>query len=247
MWVGFCVTALVWVLAGLLVRRYPETLSGYNTMSAERRKLVDIRAAGRFVSRLLFGCAVLLAFGALLPERWAHGVLWAAVVLLLGGALWSGRRYDFARSVRRVRRGKRRYLPLLLIGDESEELIDGYLERCDLWVCRRGGEAVALCAVTDEGSGDFEIRNLAVASAFRRRGYGSRLLTWIGLHYARRGRRLVLGTGETPSVLAFYRSCGFVPYGREEGYFTRAYDHPIVEEGVVLRDRILLRKKLEQS
>lgn len=247
MWVGFLVVAHVWMLIGLFVRRYPETSSGYNTMSAERRRLVDIRAGGRFVSRLLFGCGALLAFGALLPERWMLGVFWTAVGLLLCGALWCSWRYDFARSVRRVRRGKRRYLPLLLVGDESEELIDGYLERCDLWVCRKGGAAVAVCAVTDEGNGDFEIRNLAVAEPFRRQGYGSRLMTWIGLHYACKGRRLVLGTGETPSVLAFYRSCGFVPYGREEGYFTRAYDHPIVEEGVVLRDRVLLRKNLKQS
>ena len=55
MWVGFLVAAHVWMLIGLFVRRYPETSSGYNTMSAERRRLVDIRAGGRFVSRLLFG------------------------------------------------------------------------------------------------------------------------------------------------------------------------------------------------
>lgn len=245
--IGLLVTAAIWVLAGGLVRRWPETLSGYNTMSPERRKLVDIRAAGRSVSRLLFGSAALLLVGALLPEPASLWTGAAALIVLLAGAIVSAARHDAAWSVRRVRRDKRRYMPLLLAGDESEELIAGYLERSDLWVCRKRGETVALCAVTDEGGGVFEIRNLAVAPQFRRQGYGTTMVDFASWHYGRKGRRLVLGTGETPSTLAFYRSCGFVPCGREKGYFSRAYDHPIVEEGVTLDDRILLRKNLKRS
>jgi len=245
MQVGLFVVAVLWALAGRFVRRWPETLAGCNTMSPERRKLVDIRAAGRCVSRSLFCGAALLLVGALLPSS---ACLWAgaaALIVLAAGGLY-GQRYDAARSIRRVRRDKRRYLSLLLEGDESEELIAGYLERSDLWVFRRRGEAIAVCAVTDEGGGTFEIRNLAVAPAFRRQGFGSAMIAFASWRYGRKGRRLVLGTGEVPSTLAFYRSCGFVPCGREEGYFSRAYDHPIVEEGVVLNDRVLLRKNLKK-
>lgn len=49
---------------------------------------------------------------------------------------------------------------------------------------------------------------------------------------------------ETPSTLRFYAQCGFRPAGRIHDFFTRNYDHPIVEEGVLLRDMILLEQPL---
>ena len=58
------------------------------------------------------------------------------------------------------------------------------------------------------------------------------------------GRSLRVGTGETPSTLRFYAQCGFRPAGRIHDFFTRNYDHPIVEEGVLLRDMILLEQPL---
>ena len=58
------------------------------------------------------------------------------------------------------------------------------------------------------------------------------------------GRTLRVGTGETPSTLRFYAQCGFRPAGRIHDFFTRNYDHPIVEEGVLLRDMILLEQPL---
>ena len=66
-----------------------------------------------------------------------------------------------------------------------------------------------------------------------------------GRRYAERGyRTLRVGTGETPSTLSFYAQCGFRPAGRIPDFFTRNYDHPIVEEGVLLRDMILLEQPL---
>ena len=66
-----------------------------------------------------------------------------------------------------------------------------------------------------------------------------------GRRYAERGyRTLRVGTGETPSTLRFYAQCGFRPAGRIPDFFTRNYDHPIVEEGVLLRDMILLEQPL---
>ena len=55
---------------------------------------------------------------------------------------------------------------------------------------------------------------------------------------------LRVGTGESPRTLRFYQRCGFAECGREAGFFTRYYDHPIVEDGVTLRDMIYLEKTL---
>ncbi len=66
---------------------------------------------------------------------------------------------------------KKVWLPLLLVRDESEAMIDRYLERGELFVLH-DPDARGLCVVTREGEGVAEIKNLAVAAAWRRRGYG---------------------------------------------------------------------------
>ena len=53
-----------------------------------------------------------------------------------------------------VATGKKRYLPLLLIGDEQESMIDRYLDRGEMFVMRnREDKPVAIAVVTDEGDG----------------------------------------------------------------------------------------------
>ena len=72
---------------------------------------------------------------------------------------------------RRIEAEKRNFLPLLLLGDEQEDMIDRYLDRGVLTALYDGGLR-AVCVVTEEAPGVFEIKNLAVEPAFHRRGYG---------------------------------------------------------------------------
>lgn len=247
-WLPHLLMAAVWWLLGAFVVRWPQTLSGYNTMPPARREAVDIRRAGRSVARAFYLSAAVSLAGLAVGGQAGRVMLMLPAGIVLAAAATS-QRHDMCVAARRVRRGKERFLPLLLEGDESERMIRRYLGRAELYVCRRGffGRPVAVCAVTDEGGGVFEVKNLAVDAGFRGRGVGRRMLAAVAWRYRRRGAWLTLGTGETPSTLAFYRSCGFREYGRREGFFTDNYDRPIVEEGVVLRDMILLRKRLRPA
>lgn len=47
---------------------------------------------------------------------------------------------------------KKRFLPLLLLGDEQESMIDRYLERGDLYAMYDGG-LKCVCVVADENDG----------------------------------------------------------------------------------------------
>lgn len=143
-------------------------------------------------------------------------------------------------SIRCAEAVSQEYMPLLLLGDESDEMIRKYIGHCMLYAGLIDGKAMAVCAVLAEEEGPVEIKNLAVSPEHQRKGIGRAMLRYIEDNYP--GRRLILGTGETPSTLRFYRSCGFTPYSRIENFFTDNYDHPIVEEGVVLRDMIYLSK-----
>ena len=135
-------------------------------------------------------------------------------------------------------------LPLLLVGDEQEEMVMRYLPHGSLFVCF-DPDPCAVAVVTDEGDGCCELKNLAVEPCRQRQGYGRRMVAFVVRRYTARGyRTLRVGTGETPSTLSFYAQCGFRPAGRIPDFFTRNYDHPIVEEGVLLRDMILLEQPL---
>lgn len=144
-------------------------------------------------------------------------------------------------TIARVDGDRRPCMALLLVGDVSEEMISRYLDRATLYAARLDDRLVAVCAVTDESPSLVEIKNLAVSADMRRRGIGRAMLSYV--ERLNRGKTIQLGTGETPSTLRFYRGCGYRETHRVPGFFTRNYDHPIIEEGVTLRDMIYLAKQ----
>ena len=146
--------------------------------------------------------------------------------------------------LKNIRENKKAFLPLLLLGDEQESMIDRYLEKGELYVLFEGKQAVAVAVITDEGCGLCELKNLAVDEAFQRQGYGSRLLEELCGIYRESFHTMQLGTGESPLTLPFYEKNGFVYSHRIPNFFTDNYDHPIIEAGVLLRDMVYLRKKL---
>lgn len=137
---------------------------------------------------------------------------------------------------------KKRFLDLLLLADEQEDMIDRYLERGELWLIDDGG-VKGVCVVTDEGGSVLEIKNLAVAVGHQREGYGKAMVDFIKNHY-KGYSRLRVGTGDSPNTMPFYLSCGFKEVGRIADFFTDNYSCPIIEAGVLLRDMVILEQEL---
>ena len=146
---------------------------------------------------------------------------------------------DFVISL--VDDNKEIYMPLLLIGDESEKMINRYLDRCTLYVGILNRIVIAVCAVTEESHDIIEVKNLAVAPDFRRKGYGRKMLEYV--EQACVEKTIYIGTGETPSNLAFYNACGFKYSHRISNFFSDNYPYPIIEEGIELCDMVYLKKK----
>ena len=56
---------------------------------------------------------------------------------------------------------------------------------------------------------------------------------------------LQVGTGDSPSTIPFYESCGFCRHHQVKDFFTDHYDHPIYDSGVQLVDMVCLQRKME--
>lgn len=142
-----------------------------------------------------------------------------------------------------IAENKKDYLPLLLLGDEQESMIHRYLERGTLYLWQVEQEVQGVCLVTDEGDGVLELKNIAVAPPFQRQGIGRAMIEALVQRYRGSYRMLQAGTGEVPSTMGFYQSCGFTLSHRVKDFFLQ-YDHPIVEDGVQLKDMVYFRREL---
>lgn len=147
-------------------------------------------------------------------------------------------------NIYKVKTDKKRYLPLLLLADEQEDMIDRYLERGTMYALEEDGGVRAVCVVTDEGDGTAELKNLAVEPRFQRRGYGRSMVEFVAQTCRGSYHRLLVGTGDSPLTIPFYEACGFTRSHIVPGFFTQHYDHPIFEAGRQLVDMIYLSMEL---
>lgn len=142
-----------------------------------------------------------------------------------------------------VKHNKKQYLPLLLLADEQESMIDRYLDRGTLYIWKEN-DIKAVCVITDEGNNTLEIKNLAVAPTEQRRGYGKKLIEFVAENYKDTFSILQVGTGDSPLTIPFYEACGFHKSHTAKNFFLENYDHPIIEGGKQLIDMIYLRRRL---
>ena len=142
-----------------------------------------------------------------------------------------------------VSESKKKYIELLFLADEQEDMIERYLEKGTMYVLEDDG-IKGECVVTEEGGNILEIKNLAVVPDCHKKGYGRALIEFIAEKYREQYCILQVGTGDSPLTIPFYEKCGFVRSHSVKNFFTDNYDHPIYEGGVQLKDMIYLRKQL---
>ncbi len=149
-------------------------------------------------------------------------------------------------NITEITHNKKQYLPLLLLADEQEDMIDRYLDRGTMYALADDG-IKAECVVTDEGNGILEIKNIATDPAHQKKGYARALIAFLERTYSGRYSVLQVGTGDSPLTIPFYEKCGFVRSHSIPNFFPDHYDHPIIEEGVLLVDMVYLRKLLQEE
>ncbi len=87
-------------------------------------------------------------------------------------------------EIRKIDGDKKRFLPLLLLGDEQESMIDRYLECSDMFAMfDRRNAPIAIAVVSKKAHGQYELMNLAVAPCHQRKGHGSQMIEFICNRY----------------------------------------------------------------
>ncbi len=146
-------------------------------------------------------------------------------------------------EISEVKENKKKYISLLLLADEQEDMIDRYLDKGTMYVLNDNG-IKAECVVTDEGNGILEIKNIATEPDCQGMGYGKALIEYIADRYKEQYSVLQAGTGDSPLTIPFYEKCGFICSHIIRNFFTDNYNHPIYECGIQLKDMIYLQRKL---
>ncbi len=150
--------------------------------------------------------------------------------------------YDLSLRIYEIK-DKEKYLNLFLLADEQLEMVKKYLYNSTTFViedCGVKGEIT----VQDIGGGVLEIKNLAILPEFQRCGYGKKLIEFICAEYKNKYSILQVGTGDSPLTVPFYQKNGFEKSHIIKNFFIDNYDHPIIEDGVILQDMVYLRKNL---
>ncbi|MFW5760857.1 MAG: GNAT family N-acetyltransferase [Cyclobacteriaceae bacterium] len=147
-------------------------------------------------------------------------------------------------KIEKITENKKRFLDLLLLADEQEDMIDKYLPDGDLFALY-DGDLKSVCVVAAVNNETCELKNIATFEKYQGLGYGRALIKFISDLYKTDYKTMLVGTGETPAILSFYESCGFKLSQRVKNFFTDNYDHPMFEGNIQLIDMIYLEKDLQ--
>jgi ribosomal protein S18 acetylase RimI-like enzyme len=135
---------------------------------------------------------------------------------------------------------------LLLLADETKEGIHKYLFESEVYIAKLSdSEAIiGVFCLYPVNASTIEIMNIAVSEQYQNTGIGSRLLAESLKIAKEQGyKEIIVGTADCGlKQIRFYEKNGFVKYDIRKNYFTDIYDTPIYENGIQLKDMVMLRK-----
>ena len=143
-----------------------------------------------------------------------------------------------------------RYLPLLLLADESEQQVRSYVGSGDLYAYFAESDAdsaAGLVLVIDHEDG-VELKAVAVQPDRQGQGLGLRMLRAVLDDLRNRGvRRVFVGTANAGiGQLAYYQKAGFRLLRIERDFFSAARGYPerMEDNGIRLRDMVWMDLEL---
>jgi ribosomal protein S18 acetylase RimI-like enzyme len=134
---------------------------------------------------------------------------------------------------------------LFLIGDEDESKVREYINQGCLFLAEQSNTAVAVAIVVPTSDGNVgELKNIAVDAKAQGQGIGSKMIAYVFEQVRDRYNTILVGTGDADvQNILFYLKNGFRFSGIKKDFFDE-YKEQIISNGVVLKDMVLLTKKV---
>jgi GNAT superfamily N-acetyltransferase len=146
-------------------------------------------------------------------------------------------------EIRKITDNREKFMDLLLLGDEQEEMINKYLYTGELFALY-DDDLKTVSVLTKENDTVYEIKNLATYEKYQGRGYGKYMMRFITEYYKDKCSTLLVGTGDAEKTISFYKKCGFEYSHSVKDFFIKNYDHEMFEEGKQLIDMIYLKMEM---
>lgn len=154
--------------------------------------------------------------------------------------------FDTANNLRIRRLNMHDQIPydLLLLADETIEAIDKYIKTSEIYVIELKDKVIAVYVLQVVDKDIMEIKNIAVDKDHQGQGIGKFLLIDATEKAMGRGfKAITIGTGDAArKQLALYQKAGFKIFKIKKNFFPDNYPEPIYENGILLKDMIMLKK-----
>lgn len=134
---------------------------------------------------------------------------------------------------------------LLLLADENQTLIDGYLPVSQVYVLEMDSQVIGVGVLQIKGTAG-EIMNIAVAPDYQGKGLGRAMIQALTDAAAQQGvGQLRIATGNCGiGQIALYQQEGFEPIAIDRNYILRNYPKPIWENGIQCKHQLIFEKTL---
>jgi ribosomal protein S18 acetylase RimI-like enzyme len=131
---------------------------------------------------------------------------------------------------------------LLLLADETVEAINQYIFTSEVYLWNNGDLDIAVMALHENSTTEIELKNIAVTESWRNKGIGSILIDKAKeLATEKHYTSLLVGTSDTGlQQIRFYKKNGFIRKGIRKDFFIENYPFPIYENGMQMRDMVIL-------
>jgi N-acetylglutamate synthase-like GNAT family acetyltransferase len=149
--------------------------------------------------------------------------------------------------IRKLRSDEPLPTQLLLLADESMEMVNRYIDRCEIFVYEQDNQLVGEIALERLSATTIEIKNIAVDERLQGKGIGKQLLQYATNHAVGGGyHEITIGTGDVSfKQLDIYQRAGFEMFAiKPDFYLQSGYKQPLLENGLRLKHMVMLRKKL---
>ena len=134
---------------------------------------------------------------------------------------------------------------LLLLADETVEAIEKYIYTSEVYVVKENGypQPIAVFVLAKIGDAQIEIKNIAILESLQGKGIGSYLVNEIKrIAIEEKCESIIVGTPDCSlRQIHFYEKNGFTKYDVRKDFFIKNYSKPIIEDGVRLKDMLILK------